>query len=290
MATRYAGDWEFDHGAQFFTARSVDFQAFCAEAAALGLIVPWRARFHDLKRSVVAAERHWNTDFPHYVANHRMNALGKALAGRLDVKFENTVADLRLEKDRWLVLDEDGNACGSFDWVLLAVPAAQAAALAPDDSALRARCQQVEMRPCYALMLGFEAPIDWPFEAAHVADADISWISVNSSKPGRASAASVVVHSTNAWAAANLEANRDEVIAHLLAECEDVVGKHVRSAAHVDLHRWCFANADKQSGDRCFLDPEARLAACGDWFIRGRVEAAWLSGAALAARLEGALG
>ena len=28
MATRYGGDFEFDHGAQFFTARSAEFQEF----------------------------------------------------------------------------------------------------------------------------------------------------------------------------------------------------------------------------------------------------------------------
>ena len=28
LATRYAGDYEFDHGAQFFTAKSPQFQAF----------------------------------------------------------------------------------------------------------------------------------------------------------------------------------------------------------------------------------------------------------------------
>ncbi len=38
-------------------------------------------------------------------------------------------------------------------------------------------------------------------------------------------------------------------------------------------------------GEDCLWDPTLALGACGDWCLAGRVEAALLSGAALAGRL-----
>ena len=42
------------------------------------------------------------------------------------------------------------------------------------------------MRACFSLMLGFEKSLPLEFEAAHVTNTDLSWIAVNSHKPGRA--------------------------------------------------------------------------------------------------------
>jgi renalase len=43
-------------------------------------------------------------------------------------------------------------------------------------------------------------------------------------------------------------------------------------------------------GEDCLWDCVERLGACGDWCVGGRVEAAFLSGVALAGRVLGAAG
>jgi predicted NAD/FAD-dependent oxidoreductase len=134
-------------------------------------------------------------------------------------------------------------------------------------------------------MLGFDAPLRLPWQAAIVHDADVSWVSVNSSKPGRPAPYTLVVHSTNAFADANIDSDTDELIARLLAETGDVLGASVDSAIFCRLQRWRYANADSRSGADFLLDETERLAACGDWFSRGRVEAAFTSGFGLAREL-----
>ena len=57
-------------------------------------------------------------------------------------------------------------------------------------------------------------------------------------------------------------------------------------ASHKDLHRWRYANIQRQAGEPCFFDAANQLAACGDWCIEGRVEAAFLSGQALAEKFK----
>ena len=45
MATRYGADFEFDHGAQFFTARSAAFKDFLEPLVAHEIVACWHARF-----------------------------------------------------------------------------------------------------------------------------------------------------------------------------------------------------------------------------------------------------
>jgi predicted NAD/FAD-dependent oxidoreductase len=142
------------------------------------------------------------------------------------------------------------------------------------------------MLGCYALMLGFrEKPaMDW--DAALIHNADISWISVNNSKPGRSDATSILVHSTNAFAEARIDADVGSVEKHLLGEFHTVTGIDTDSAEHRALHRWRYANMPQQSGEVALLDTENQLGACGDWLIRGRIEAAFTSAMQLAEPLR----
>ena len=135
-------------------------------------------------------------------------------------------------------------------------------------------------------MLGFDRPLSLPWQAALVTGADISWISVNSSKPQRADRFTLVAHSTNAYADTNLDASPVAVQGHLLAEVSAVIGSDCAQAAFCQLQRWRYANADKASGPACLVDAETQLAGCGDWFRHGRVEAAFRSGWDLAAKLR----
>lgn len=286
MATRYGGDFEFDHGAQFFTARSAEFQEFLEPLIAQGVVANWRARFAELHRHTVTATTDWDDAYPHYVGAPRMNAIGKYLADGLIVWQNTTVAQLEREADSWSLADSDGNALGRFDWVVCAVPAAQAADLVPAGSHLKRHAAEVPMHACYALMLGFDRPLALPWQAALVKGADISWISVNSSKPQRPERFTLVAHSTNTYADANLDTRLPAVQDHLLAEVSEVAGFDCEQASFCQLQRWRYANVDKQPGPACLVDAEMRLAGCGDWFRHGRVEAAFLSGWEVAAKLR----
>jgi predicted NAD/FAD-dependent oxidoreductase len=144
------------------------------------------------------------------------------------------------------------------------------------------------MRACFALMLGLPSPLDLPWQAAVVRDADISWVCVNSSRPGRDGPFTMVVHSTNAWADAHIDDDIDAIRAHVLAEASALCGIDLR-ADYSDVHRWRYANMDKRGGLECYVDDGNHLAACGDWFLRGRVEAAFTSAHALASKLRSRL-
>ena len=50
MATRYADPYQFDHGAQYFTAKTAEFQSFLEPFIQNGIVAPWRTDFAKLDR------------------------------------------------------------------------------------------------------------------------------------------------------------------------------------------------------------------------------------------------
>ena len=92
MATRYYDEHEFDHGAQFFTARSQAFRDFLEPLVAAGHVAVWKARFAEIRDGQISASRTWDDAYPHYVGSPRMNALGKALATGLDIRLGTSVS------------------------------------------------------------------------------------------------------------------------------------------------------------------------------------------------------
>ncbi len=288
MATRYAGDWKFDHGAQFFTARTKAFRRFLAPMLDAGLVKPWHARFVEIDAEGIASVRDWDDDYPHYVACPNMNALGKHLASDLDVTLNVAVDRLERIRDLWRLYDAESNMLGEFDWVIVSAPAPQAADLLPADTSLSRHARRVQMLPCFALMLGFDEAPDTGWDAALVKDSAISWISVNSSKPDRDAKQAWVAHASNAWAARHLDDDPADVEHTLRQAVEAASGREMGAAVHCRLHRWRYANVDRQAPVRQ-VDAANRLAACGDWFVRGRVEGAYESARRMVEQLAQAI-
>ncbi|MGA1561634.1 MAG: NAD(P)/FAD-dependent oxidoreductase [Gammaproteobacteria bacterium] len=286
IATRQQEAFFFDHGAQFFAAKTPVFRDFIAPYQAAGVVSVWKGHFQERTAQGVLSEREWEDEPAHFVGSPSMNAFPKALAEGLDVRRMIRIQGLERTEASWSLFADDDQCFAGFDWVVIAIPVAQARALIPSGIAFQSSLQAIEMQACYSLMLGFNEPMTFGFDAALIHEADISWISVNSSKPGRSPYPTLLVHSTNRWAEAHVDLPRAQVIEHLLQETETHVGPVVHQAVHVDVQRWLYANAEKRvDAEPCLLDRNQQIIACGDWCIHGRIEAAFLSGQAAAAEI-----
>ena len=216
-----------------------------------------------------------------------MNQLCKELSISLDAQTQTKTRISALEKrdNQWQLLDENNYIFGPFDWVISTAPAEQTAQLFPNHFSERSRLENTKMQGCFSLMVGLHSPLNLPWQAAHVKNSDISWIAVNTMKPDRPTDFSVLAHSTNDWAEAHIEDDLVDVQSHLLDELGYIMEHDLTHADHIALHRWRYANIEKQSGDTFLMDQANQLAACGDWCIQGRVESAFLSATHLAQKL-----
>jgi predicted NAD/FAD-dependent oxidoreductase len=286
MATRRYGRYQFDHGAQYFRARTSAFRTFVSALIEEGVVAPWPARVVEVAGSAIVHELAEDPDSPRLVALPGMNGLGRHLATGVRVRRQRPVASLVRAGMGWRLLDAAGAVVTEADWVIVTAPAPQAYSLLPEDFAGASQIGAVPMSGCFALMLGLRRKLPLAWQAARVSGGSISWIAVDSSKPGRPGACSIVVHAAPDWSEAHMDAEPADTEAAMIEAASEVIGEALADAEVRRLHRWRYAMADPRTGPACFVDPDRQLAVCGDWCVDGRVEAAFISAMDLAARLE----
>ena len=290
MSTRRMEPFYFDHGAQFFKAITSEFKGFIAPMIKEGVIARWDARFVEIENRKIIQKRQWGEDYPHYVGVPGMSAVAKYLSRSLKLELGTRVKTMDKNKDgRWSLENDQGNALGDYDWVISTVPAAQASDLLPSSLIFYPKVKEVTMKSCFSLMLGFDHILPLEFDAALIRDENISWISINSSKPGRNEEYCLLVHSTNNWADEHIDDDRESVMDYLCQHTSEVIGHDVSTANHRAIHGWRYANIEKQEGETHFIESNERVGVCGDWLIQGRVEAAFTSGFELTNKIFGEL-
>jgi predicted NAD/FAD-dependent oxidoreductase len=250
---------------------------------AAGVVDLWPARFAEIRQGQIVDTRIWGELPPHFVGTPSMNEIGKFLARDLTVHTEHKLISARRVDGRWLLeFDGSGAYATAFDMLVFAIPAPQAATILPDEIKTVVPAVETPMTGCFALMLGFDAPLDLPFDAALIDDPTLSWLSVDTSKPGRPPTASLTVLSRNDWAQAHMEDDVHQVQAHMLQALDTIAPTRSLKPIYQNIHRWRFANATNRRHADIIFDAPHQIGLCGDWCEGGRVEAAFTAAARLA--------
>jgi renalase len=278
------GEVQFDHGAQYFTARDPAFAAIIQDLMNQGAVAPWQGNLvrlaQDGTNTPLASE-------PLYVGVPGMNHVVKTLAVGLNVQWGVRVDALSRMNKMWQLRSDQDEVLGNFDQIVCAVPAEQVGPLLHDHAPeLAALAKGVTSLPCWAGMFAFDRPIAMPFDAIRLeGHAMIDFIAANHSKPGREmpdqhGPSTYVVHARADWSRLHLEDNADLVAQALL---EGLLGfsDNRPGLLHSAAHRWRFARVEVRNGIGFGLDATAAIGTCGDYLSGPRVESAWLSGHAL---------
>ncbi len=305
MATRNSPFGGFDHGTQYFTVRDGRFAA--ALQIVPGRCKPWSAntvRVLDAHGRVAAAGLPARE--PHWVPVPGMNSLPTAWAEPLvksgSLHLETRVT--RLERDASQTHHWQLHAVGpdtdtghkretlsGFDTVLLALPAWQARELLQNSDLADSMAQAidaVQVAPCWTLMLAFPQAMQPTFStlgpqwnAARSTHHRIAWLARESSKPGREPIERWTVQASGSWSREHFEDDPLRVQAKLCKAFSEVTGIRAEPA-HVQVHRWAYAQTITPLGKSHLWDARVRLGVCGDWCIGHRVEDAFVSGLELA--------
>lgn len=278
MATRRHENYHFDHGAQFFRAKTSEFKQFCIKAAKNNVISQWQGEFAEITANKITRNWPFSLKNPHYVGQPQMNSLCKYMARDLNVILNQRISEINFKNNKWSLSNIEGQVFDNFDYLILAIPSDQAVDLLPDNFKYFNIVKNIKMLPCFTLMLGFENDLDLDFDAALVKESIISWIALNNSKNDRPKSCALVVNSSNEWAKQNLEQDLEFVTEKILQNLAKIIHFDINDIKYKSLQRWRYANASLRNEEKSLFDPNLNLGICGDWLISGRVENAFLSG------------
>ena len=286
-----ASPW-FDYGAQYFTARDPAFRVRVERDLASSVLARWSP-------AVCTAEHGRNgwqltaspDDRERLIGPDGLNHWVRYLFEQadIDVRCGQGVRRLQRTTKGWRA-DLGENGYFNADAVVLTAPAIQAATLLGDYAgALPALANADDaLSPCHSLVVA--APALAECQAIFVKDGPLSWCADNSHKAGqtRTNARLWTLHAGPEFSAVRLEDTPESIAATLTREFADITGLQARQMRLVRTHRWRYARpgpAATALDMRCQAALNDRLVLAGDWLAGGRVEGAWLSGAAAAAQL-----
>ncbi|WP_417478872.1 NAD(P)/FAD-dependent oxidoreductase [Maricaulis maris] len=269
LATRRTEYGPFDHGAQFVSARDAGFAAWLDQAAATGSAAPWEQ---------LGMEQTW------WVGAPGMSKLVAPLAEGLEIRNPCRVETVGQDGEGWLVACENGEMFQA-DRLAVAIPAPQAKTLLSGVTPLADRLDAVRYAPCWTLMLSLAEPLEQAPRVYRASDGPCAWIACDSTKPGRSGEGeNWVIQAGPGWSDTHLEKDPETVRGLLRNAFESWAGSvpEIRSS---QVHRWRHARVLQALEVPCLWDGEAGIGLAGDWCLGPRVEAAYLSGRALAGRM-----
>ena len=314
LATRYCTDsathknWQWAFGAQFFTAKSNDFQLFIKPWLKAGLLQPWRANVVDLipsddaaQNADIQAKEKWSSAQARYISTPKMTSWGRVLADELahtTIKFKTRVAPLCNEhfieqnetKSKTELFDENGNSLGNFDWVICTAPNAQAVELMADSGFKELeRISKPQMQACYTLMLGWDKEQPLPaalntsstlWDVAYVQNSLLDRIFIEHQKPAHDTLLpSVTIHARNDWSERHVDEEIEVVKAILLQAAKHALSWDEDSTpSQIDCHRWRYAATLKQPDHEelgILVDEPRQWIVSGDWCGQGNIESCY---------------
>jgi renalase len=295
MSTRQTEVGGFDHGAQYFTATSDRFKKEIADWGKLGWVVPWHSKLAKIDNGITSPTSGVSDDTQRFVPVPGMSALGKQLAHGIDVRLEQQVVALESFENKWLLSVKSEEvpvpaSAGPFDAVIVALPPELATPLLTGHPTFSKKVGAVRLEPCWALMLGFQSPLNLSYDGAWVSNSRLGWIARDTSKPEHRAGERWVCHATTAWSIEHLEDDHERVKDKLSKAFHEATGSPIQ-AVHSVSHRWRYAQASAPLSESFLWDAKQGLGICGDWFSAGlegagRVENAFLSGLELAREMQ----
>ncbi len=294
LATRRFEGQPIDFGPLFFHGSHPSFLAALGEVE--GMVLPTEWPRHLKGQGQPCQPDAFAADERRALHPSGLNAFAKHLASGLDVRLQTRVTRIAPDGGGFALETEAGETFSCRDLVL-AMALEQALRLletlpaGPEAASLQALVGMFASVPSLTLLAAYPsdgAGPDWDILYPDQSTS-LQLIAQDSRKREQPQFCTLVIQARPQWSKERLQLPEEPWSAELLEQAAKEVGDWVRRPLWTSPHRWCYARVDRGNElSRPVLTtfPQgARLGLAGDVFSPGGgVQAAWLSGAALAQR------
>jgi len=237
---------------------------------------------------------------PKWSYRHGLTTLSRLMAQGLNIHLVSRVARMQQHANAWTLYNEAGESMGTFDRVLITIPAnqaiplIQASAFQQDlSTTISSQLEQAHYNSQISVLLGYTPrPKIRPYYALVNTDRAhaISWLSWEHEKnPERAPADAGLLmaqmapqYSQEHWQLADEEIYRD-----VAPRVASLIDEALPALSFTDIQRWRYSLPD-QNADADALNAitlPVGLAFCGDGFVGGRIHLALEHGIKVAQQL-----
>ena len=286
LSTRVHPTFSFDHGAQFFTTKDLEFSQIVQKAVQT--------------KEIAILEHPEKGDV--YFGNPVFRPFISKLTSSLEIMQNALVTHIAKPKDKpdehWCISIIDNHPVFAKN-VILTMPAPQTNALLPEYlTELKYTTMQALYDPCIAILAGVEVPLSSSifldnFELLDkpilLKKGNISWSIAKWSHSNENNSAylSVIIHANPEFSSKYIEEDAgtfsdslwEEWKSHLELDASFDVSALPKSISYLKGHKWRYARVTKTVDEKCErINQKYSIALAGDWLEGPRIESAWISG------------
>ena len=287
MSSKRTDQGYLDLGAQYFTARSAEFNQQCQHWLNQQVIDVWQGRLAVYQNSGLSESA---DDTVRYIGRPSMHKPVQHLLQNVDLRSHCRIDVAEFDGQRWQLYSQH-QLMGRFETLVLALPQQQAAQLVakmiPGQPLLAEVFAEQALLPCWAADIELDAPSTVAVDGIFVKnDPILSWVARQSSKAGRVAGEHWLLHFSPMFSQLHIDAATSQIAAVSQAQLQRILGHDLNGQVSL-CHRWRYAQQVPEFPQYGHIyQSNLALGLCGDWLNGGRVENAWLSGQQLAQELS----
>ena len=269
ISTRRGEDFIFNHGAQFFTAKSNEFKKICNRAVNDNVLVNWV----DSKKN-------------RFIGNPDMREFSLWLSQNLTIFQENVVE--RLDYNEQFIVNTNKKKF-TCDGLIITAPSSQTASLIKNlDETFHELIEKVEYFPCWCVMLSLR---DMSLKNFYIDEKSIfNWIvSENNKIKNQLNHNCLTIHTNERFSVKNLDKTKEVTLDKIVQEFTKIYQVKTQDIIYKNIHRWRYAKVKKPfPQEENKISKKIPFGIAGDWcppsqdkHYNGngqRVEDAYLSG------------
>ena len=260
MSTRTVENAKADHGAQYFSVKTPEFQTLISELQSDNVTAEW----HLAQRENVR-----------YIGAKGMNTIPKKMASLSSVLVNEKV--ILIENNT--VKTESGNIY-PFDKLVITIPIPQVIDLFQNSKMLfsendKSVLGEIKYEPCIAVVAVLKEPTKIVSGGIILENQPVSWIADNFQK-GITQIPTVTIHASSAYSVKRFDDDVHEVAKDMLSSVNQYINSE--NIVSSQIHRWRFSNATKRHEAHFYQIENHAIYLAGDGFGMGNVEGAFLSG------------
>jgi renalase len=260
MSTRTIDNAKADHGAQYFSVKSAEFQALISELQTEEITKEW----HLTQRQNVR-----------YIGAKGMNTIPKKMATDLTIHLNEKVISILNNE----VKTESGQSY-LFDNLIITIPIPQVIDLfetskIPFSEKDKSVINSIEYDPCIAVMAILTQATEIPSGGIILENQPVAWIADNFQK-GITETPTATIHASAEFSKKHLEDNLQEITQSILSSVNQWINPE--NIVSTQVHRWRYSLACKRYEKPFYQIENQNIYLGGDGFGIGNVEGAFLSG------------
>ena len=269
---RYIENLSFDHGLQYFSPKSNEFNKFILDLKRKKILKEWSGQHLDFtfqKKNSIK-----------YIGSKGNNDICKYLINDIKVNYNSTVTNIRFNSNHWTITLNNKDQV-FFKNLILTCPFPQLKILASKYLKKNILNLKVPMLPNITVMGVYKNYKKLLINSVKFNDATIAWAAQENTK-NRFKSNKILwtIQCTESFSKKIINLfnkNRKKYLLIILKKFEDLLGYQTKNIVFQSIHGWRYSYSDSKTPLECFWNNQHRLGLCADWFKGPSSEDAWLS-------------